>query len=58
MVSIGKITNAPNHDRKTGRYSNIASENRLCNYCTLNKVEDEQHFLLQCSNYTELRSTF
>ena len=28
------------------------------NYYTLNKVEDEQHFLLECLNYTELRSTF
>ena len=43
---------------ETGRYTNMAVESRFCNYCTLNKVEDEQHFLLECSNYTELRSTF
>ena len=43
---------------ETGRYSNIKPENRLCNYCSLNKIEDEQHFLLECSNYDELRATF
>ena len=24
----------------------------------MNKIEDEQHFLLECSNYDELRATF
>ena len=42
---------------KTGRHSNpkIAKENRLCKYCDLNEVEDEQHFLLRCMLYDTLR---
>ena len=31
------------------------STNRLCIYCDLNEVEDEQHFLLRCTLYEKLR---
>ena len=42
---------------ETGRHSkpNIAKEKRLCKYCDLNEVEDEQHFLLRCTLYETLR---
>ena len=42
---------------ETGRYSKpkIVKENRLCKYCDLNEVEDEQHFLLRCTLYDTLR---
>ena len=34
----------------------IRLENRLCKYCTLNKIETENHFLFECDNYIEGRS--
>ena len=51
---------------ETGRYKNIRNadgtirklkpEERICTLCTLNEVEDEIHFLLECPVYTNLRS--
>ena len=38
-----------------GRYTNIAREERLCQHCTLNVVENEYHFLLVCPKYRSLR---
>ena len=40
-----------------GRYRNpkIPLENRLCRVCNSNAVEDEKHFLLECSGYNMLR---
>ena len=43
---------------ETGRFSNLPPESRLCNYCDKNVIEDELHFLIECNNYDELRSTF
>ena len=40
---------------ETGRYSNIYPKNRLWKKCTLEKGEDEQHCLLECTNYTKLK---
>ena len=34
----------------------IPTENRLCTVC--NKLDDEYHFLLECSSYIELRTKF
>ena len=34
---------------ETGRYTNTSVEHRLCKYCTLNVVEDEKHFILECT---------
>ena len=41
---------------ETGRHSKpkIEKENRLCNFCYLNEVEDEQCFLLRCTLYETL----
>ena len=33
----------------------IPVENRLCTLCNLNEIEDEAHFMLKCSHYTEVR---
>ena len=33
---------------ETGRYHNIAREERLCNLCHLGEVENESHFRLSC----------
>ena len=43
---------------ETGRYSRPAIERnlRLCNFCDLHEVEDEEHFLLRCKLYSDLRN--
>ena len=48
---------------ETGRYENsgrnskgIPEQDRKCECCTLDKVEDEYHFLLQCPAYSERRT--
>jgi hypothetical protein len=41
---------------ETGRHQNIPRENRICKLCNLNKVEDEEHFILECPAYTEVRA--
>ena len=37
------------------RYKNINKEKRICKYCSLNAVEDEMHFLLECTSYQKER---
>jgi hypothetical protein len=44
---------------ETMRYSSedyIPPENRLCEQCTLSRVEDEQHSLITCPHYETLRN--
>ena len=43
-----------------GRYqrNHIPRENRLCPLCKSNQVENESHFLFQCSRYSFQRDTF
>jgi hypothetical protein len=33
----------------------IPLENRLCTLCNVNEVEDETHFMIRCSYYSDLR---
>ena len=43
-----------------GRHHNpksIPIEKRLCKFCNQNAIEDEFHFLLECSQYADLRKT-
>lgn len=40
---------------ETGRYVGLNVNERLCNFCPDNVVEDETHFLLNCSKYNDLR---
>ena len=40
---------------ETGRYRNIPVDDRLCQSCDLNMVEDEIHFLLKCPYYVNER---
>lgn len=42
---------------ETGRYRGTQVENRLCNMCTNQMVEDEFHFLCHCDFYGDLRET-
>ena len=43
-----------------GRYQtdHISRENRLCPLCKSNQIENETHFLLDCSKYSSQRQTF
>lgn len=41
----------------TGRWRNIARENRRCILCSSNQVEDEIHFLRYCLPYYQIRIT-
>lgn len=40
---------------ESGRYQNLQREQRVCQSCNMNKVEDEFHFLLVCPHYRDLR---
>ena len=48
------------HDLRieTGRYDNTPRDQRLCNSCNMNKIEDEFHFLLVCPKYRDLRCKY
>ena len=39
-----------------GRYSNIPLENRICQVCDNDSIEDEIHFLCQCKKYDPIRN--
>ena len=41
---------------ETGRYKNISLNERLCQLCECNTVEDEYHFVMNCPFYENLRS--
>ena len=38
-----------------GKWNKVPKEMRICKNCNKDKVEDETHFLLQCSKYEHLR---
>jgi hypothetical protein len=40
---------------ETGRFKNLKEEERICELCPLNVVENETHFLCECSLYTDAR---
>ena len=40
---------------ETGRYIRQKIEDRLCVFCNQNQVETEEHMLLKCSLYSNLR---
>ena len=41
---------------ETGRYKGESLEDRLCNFCSKDEIEDEYHFLLNCTEYSNFRS--
>ena len=43
---------------ETGRYENIPRKERICHFCTSNKIEDENHLLLDCKAYYQIRDIF
>ncbi len=40
---------------ETGRFVNESRENRLCNLCDMNCIEDQYHFMFQCPLYDQYR---
>ena len=40
---------------ETGRFKNLAIEDRICELCQLNCIEDESHFLCICPLYSDVR---
>lgn len=43
---------------ETGRFYGISRNSRMCIMCDKNVVEDEFHFILQCTNYNDIRKKF
>jgi exonuclease III len=39
-----------------GRYLRIPLENRICSLCDAKEVEDESHFMIRCSFYSDFRT--
>ena len=42
---------------ETGRYKKISRELRICEHCSMNKIETEEHFILECPAYNNERQT-
>ena len=40
---------------ETGRYTGINVNERICNFCNQNKIDDEKHFLLECDFHQKAR---
>ena len=40
---------------ETGRFVGVVPEQRLCRFCQINSIEDETHFLLDCTCYIYIR---
>ena len=49
------MTTSPDLRKAHGRYRHISRNERICNNCTENKIEDELHFLISCSKYNNER---
>ena len=47
-----------NLEIETGRYNSISRSERICRLCQMNVVQDEFHFLLTCTTYTNLRRKY
>ena len=43
---------------ETGRYKNIERSERKCTNCFMGDVEDEQHFIMNCPLYENIRKIF
>jgi hypothetical protein len=41
-----------------GRYHNIPREEQICKLCKSNEIENEEHFLISCDAYDNIRQDF
>ena len=55
-IESGRFTNILDED--TGMFRKLNINERICNLCNMNAVEDETHFILYCRRYTEERHIF
>ena len=55
-IESGRFTNILDED--TGMFRKLNINERICNLCNMNAVEDETHFILYCRRYTEERQIF
>ena len=49
---------AHNLNTETGRFYDIPRNERFCTMCNLNVCEDEYHFILECTKYSDLRRKY
>ena len=55
--AITKIrTSSHNLEIETGRWNNVSRDLRICKNCTLDEVEDENHFLFDCRMHVTERA--
>ena len=50
------ISLSPLDTNETWRYIKLDRSERLCDKCSAGAVEDEQHFLIECSKFNEYRN--
>jgi hypothetical protein len=43
---------------QVGRFQRVPRENRICEQCCLHEVEDEEHCLLKCTHYEDIRTRY
>ena len=56
MLKVTKLRGGTAELRvKTGRWSGLQREERICRQCALEEVEDEAHFVLRCEALSEER---
>ena len=58
-ISLSKLRCSA-HDLmvETGRHNDMNYETRICKLCSLSKVEDEFHFIMECPFYCNLRRKY
>lgn len=49
---------AHNLNIETGRYFSVDRNERICNMCNYNHIEDEYHFILECVKYKDIRMKY
>ena len=52
-IETGRFKNIK--DSQTGQFRKLRPEERVCEICKLNVVEDEIHFICQCNYYSKER---
>ena len=49
---------AHNLNIESGRYMNVERHLRFCNNCNLGEIDDEYHFILVCTSYSDIRTKY
>ena len=56
MCTVCMYTKDDNKPVESESEYRIDVENRICNFCTSSSIENESHFLLECSLYDKQRT--